>query len=570
MKKVKGTTLAGKALKNEGVKAIFTLSGGVLSGIYDTCLSDGIELIDMRHEQAVANAATGYAMATGKPGVAMVTAGPGVVNMVSGMAAAWHVGAPVVGIADHTPQVFEGMGVYQEFDPRELYRSITKWRGYCTTTRRIPEYIATAFRHATTGRQGPVFLEFPFETLLVEVDEKVAPIMRPNKYRTNARPCAEASLIRTAVKWLANAEKPGILVGSGVIWSGASKELMEFAELLNIPVCYAVGGKGAIPDDHPLCGGIVGFSFGSIAGADVLLAIGVRFEELVGYGAGDFYAPDVKVISVDIEPSEIGRNRPIDLGMWGDAKAVLTQLIEEAREAQVSSAKKRKQRKWVEQVMEVSKSIRDILYTDVSSSKKPIHPARLGSEVCKFLGKDSYLIMDGAEIQSYVTPLYCAGFPGSHLLALGGSLGHLGAGIPFAIGVKTAKPDKRVCVVTGDGSFLFNGSEIDTAVRHGKQIVVVIGNDCQWGFVRHDQQLNMHRDVCSKLNDNARYDKYAEGLGAYGELVTEPDQITPALKRAFASGLPAVIDVRTDPSIVSFVSSRGVEVRRKLLELCQS
>jgi len=404
----------------------------------------------------------------------------------------------------------------------------------------------------------------------MEVDEKVAPIMHPSKYRTKARPCAESSSIRTAVKWLANAEKPGILVGSGVIWSGASKELLEFAKLFNIPVCYAVGGKGAIPDDHPLCGGIVGFSFGSIAGADVLLAVGVRFEELLGYGTGDFYAPDTKVISVDIEPSEIGRNRPIDLGIFGDAKAVLAQLIEVAEEVHVSSNKKRKQAKWVEHVREVSKSIRDMLYTDVTSSKKPIHPSRLGKDVCEFLGKNSYLIMDGAEIQSYVTPLYCAGFPGSHMLALGGRLGHLGAGIPFALGVKTAKPEKKVCVVTGDGSFLFNSSEIDTAVRHKKQIIIVIGNDCQWGFVRHDQQLNMHRDVCSKLNENARYDKYAEGLGAYGELVTDPEQIKPALKRAFNSGLPAVLDVRTDPSIVSFVSQRGVEVRRRLLELCQS
>ncbi len=569
MARVKGSTLVGRALKNEGVSAVFTLSGGLLAAIYDTCVDEGIELVDMRHEQAVANAATGYALVAGEPGVAAVTAGPGAVNMASGMAAAWCACAPVIGISDHTPHCFEGLGVYQEFDCRDMYRSITKWRGYCTSTRRIPEYMATAFRYATTGRKGPVLVEFPFETLLVEVGEKEAPIMPPPKYRTSARPYGEPALVKRAVEWLLEAERPGVLIGSGILRSGASEELAKFAELLHIPVCYAVSGKGGIPDDHPLCGGIVGFGFGGIAGADVLLAIGVRFEELLGYGAGDFYAPDVRVISVDIEPTEIGRNRPIDLGIWGDAKAVLTQLIEAAKEALGSSGKKREETEWVRNVKNIAKSIQDMLHSEGSSSNRPIYPGRVAREVCEFLGKDSCIVMDGADIQSYVTPLYSASFPGSYILALGGPLGHMGGGIPFAIGVKTAMPDKRVVVVTGDGSFLFNASEIDTAVRHKKQIVVVIGNDCQWGFVRHDQQLNEHYDVCSKLSEDARYDKYAEGLGAYGELVTEPEEIKPALERAFASGLPAVLDVRTDPSIISFVDYRGVESRRKLLELYQ-
>ena len=320
MAQVKGSTLVGRALKNEGVKAVFTLAGGVLAAIYDTCVDEGIELVDMRHEQAVANAATGYALASGEPGVATVTAGPGAVNMASGMAAAWCACVPVIGISDHTPHVFEGMGVYQEFDCRDMYRSITKWRGYCTATQRIPEYVATAFRHATTGRKGPVLVEFPFETLLVDVDEKQAPIIPPHKYRTGARPYGEPALVKRAVEWLLEAERPGILIGSGIIWSGASEELMQFAELLNIPVCYAVGGKGGIPDDHPLCGGIVGFGFGGIAGADVLLSIGVRFEESLGYGAGDFYAPDVRVISVILNQPRSAETGPSTLGYGGMPK----------------------------------------------------------------------------------------------------------------------------------------------------------------------------------------------------------------------------------------------------------
>jgi acetolactate synthase-1/2/3 large subunit len=568
MVEVSGTTLVGRSLNNEGVKTIFTLCGGPsLISIYNTCVDEGIELIDMRHEQAVANAATGYAMATRGPGVALVTSGPGVVNMASGMAAAWYAGAPVIGICAHSPHYFEGKGAVQEFNSGDMFRSITKWRGYCTATHRIPEYIATAFRHANVGRKGPVLLDFPDDTLLLKVREERAAIVPPDKYRTTARHYGEPALAKKAVKLLLDAERPAILIGSGVLWSGASEELIQFAELLKIPVCYAIGGKGGIPDDHPLCGGIVAYEFGSIAEADVLLAIGVRFEEILGYGTGALYAPDVKVISVDIEPLEIGRNRPIDIGISGDARAVLTQLIEAANEALRSSGKKRKETEWVRKVRNTAESIWDALRSAASSPNKPIHPGRLGKEICEFLGKDAYLVSDGGEIQSHVVPQFCASFPGSFVSALGGLLGHLGGGIPFGIGVKTAKPDAEVLVIEGDGSFLFNASEIDTAVRHNKQIVVVVGNDCQWGAVRHCQELANYYDVCGKLNENVRYDKYAESLGAYGELVTDPGEIRPALGRAFDSGLPAVLDVRIDHSILTFINYYLTEQERRFNEL---
>jgi acetolactate synthase-1/2/3 large subunit len=568
MVEVSGTTLVGRSLNNEGVKTIFTLCGGPsLISIYNTCVDEGIELIDMRHEQAVANAATGYAMATRGPGVALVTSGPGVVNMASGMAAAWYAGAPVIGICAHSPHYFEGKGAVQEFNSGDMFRSITKWRGYCTATHRIPEYIATAFRHANVGRKGPVLLDFPDDTLLLKVREERAAIVPPDKYRTTARHYGEPALAKKAVKLLLDAERPAILIGSGVLWSGASEELIQFAELLKIPVCYAIGGKGGIPDDHPLCGGIVAYEFGSIAEADVLLAIGVRFEEILGYGTGALYAPDVKVISVDIEPLEIGRNRPIDIGISGDARAVLTQLIEAANEALRSSGRKREETEWVRKVRNTAESIWDALRSAASSPNKPIHPGRLGKEICEFLGKDAYLVSDGGEIQSHVVPQFCASFPGSFVSALGGLLGHLGGGIPFGIGVKTAKPDAEVLVIEGDGSFLFNASEIDTAVRHNKQIVVVVGNDCQWGAVRHCQELANYYDVCGKLNENVRYDKYAESLGAYGELVTDPGEIRPALGRAFDSGLPAVLDVRIDHSILTFINYYLTEQERRFNEL---
>jgi acetolactate synthase-1/2/3 large subunit len=270
---------------------------------------------------------------------------------------------------------------------------------------------------------------------------------------------------------------------------------------------------------------------------------------------------------VDIEPTEIGRNRPVDLGIWGDAKAILIELIESAKEALGSPGTKREETEWVRSVKSVVKTIEETLHAGASSSDTPINPSRLGKEVCEFLGKDSHIVMDGGDIFAHVTPLYCASFPGSFISGHGGLFGHLGGGIPFGIGVKTARPVRKVLVVTGDGSFMLNGSEIDTAVRHNKQIVVVVGNDCQWGAVIHDQQLNQCGEFCSKLSEDVRYDKYAESLGAYGELVTEPEGIQPALKRAFDSGLPAVLDVRTDPTALNFANYRGVEARRELVEM---
>ncbi|MBE0479769.1 MAG: thiamine pyrophosphate-binding protein [Dehalococcoidia bacterium] len=564
MAKINGGTLIGKTLKNEGVKVAFTLCGG-LSGIYDSCVDEGIELIDMRHEQAAANAATGYAMATRRPGVAMVTEGPGVINMAPGIATAWHASAPVIGMCTHTASCFDGMGAVQEFDSADLYRSITKWRGYCTSTSRVPEFVATAFRHAMSARKGPVLLDFPDDTLMLEVDEGQAPIHAPYSYRTEARPYGDPALIRQAAQLLLKAEKPGILIASGILWAEASEELMRFAEIVNVPVCYAIGGKSGIPDDHPLCGGPVGYNWGTIAGADVLLALGVKFEEVLNYGKGDFFSPDVKLISVNIDPAEIGRNRPITLGIWGDARAVLTQLADAA--GRILGGKKRPDTDWVRYARDTARSIRDTLYAEASSDMKPIDPRRLGREVCEFADEDTYMVMDGGDIQAHVTPMFRATFPGSFVSATGGSLGHLGGGIPFGIGIKTARPDKKVIVIEGDGSFLLNASEIDTAMRHHKQIIVIVSNDCQWGMVRHDQQLNKHKDVCSKLSEDVRYDRYAESMGAYGEFVTDPGEIKGALRRAYDSGLPAVLDVRTDPSVLSFADYRGVELRSYLLQL---
>jgi acetolactate synthase-1/2/3 large subunit len=228
MAAVNGATLVGKALKNEGVKAVFTLSGGpMVISVYNTCVDEDMELIDMRHEQAAANAATGYAMATRGPGVAMVTSGPGVINMASGMAAAWYACAPVIGICGHTPYVLEGKGAVQEFDPMSMYQNITKWRGYCTAAHRIPEYVASAFRNATTGRKGPVLLEFSDDAILTKVKEQQVPILPPQRYRSTARPYGEPALVQKALRWLLKAKRPGILIGSGVFWSDASKELIE-------------------------------------------------------------------------------------------------------------------------------------------------------------------------------------------------------------------------------------------------------------------------------------------------------------------------------------------------------
>ena len=391
MTKVTGGRLLVKALKNEGVKCIFALSGGHVEPIFQGCIDEKVKLIDVRHEQAAALAAEGWARVTGQPGVAVVTAGPGVTNTLTGLWNSFECKAPVIIFGGRSPLSEFELGSLQDIDTLALTEPITKWRRGGYETKRIPEYVSMAYRQAVSGRPGPAYLEFPQDVLEAEVEE--GEITFPVNYRTIARPPGDPALIKKAVEMLLNAKKPVVIAGSGIWWSRAEKELRELIELVKLPLILTQMARGAVPEDHPLCFGPTRVGTRQ---ADVVLLIGTRLNYGLNFGRPSLFGTEGKWIQIDIEPEEIGRNRPIDVGITGDAKAVLSQIVEEARDR----CKGRKELPWIEECREYVRSRQNQLGAEMNSDSVPIHPARLCREIRDFIDRDAIIVMDGGGLHS--------------------------------------------------------------------------------------------------------------------------------------------------------------------------
>ncbi len=533
MSKVSGGRLAVRALKKEGVECIFALAGGHIDPIFQACIDEKVRIIDVRHEQAAALAAEGWARATGKPGVAVVTAGPGVTNVMTGLWNSFECQAPVIVFGGRSAVSQFEMGSLQDLDSLSMVTSVTKWRRAGYETRRIPEYISMAYRQALGGRPGPVYLEFPSDVLGAEVEE--GEVVFPTNYRTQARPQGDAALVKKATDLLLGAKRPVVIAGSGIWWSKAGKELQELIELIKLPLILIQMGRGSVPEDHPLCFGPTRVGTRQ---ADVVLLIGTRLNYGLNFGRPPLFNDEAKWIQVDIEATEIGRNRSIDIGITGDAKAVIQQVISEAKDR----AKGRKESPWVEECREYVKGRQEQLKADTDSDNVPIHPARLCKEIRDFLDRDATVVMDGGDITVWGAAVL-KGYEPGHWMD-NGPTGCLGVGIPFAMAAKLARPDKQVLALQGDGSFGLNGMEFDTMVRHHIPVVCVIANDEAWGMTMHEQQAKgMDRVIGTRLGFRS-YDKVMQAFGGYGETVERPQDIRPALARAFASGLPACINVR--------------------------
>ncbi|MFX0035945.1 MAG: thiamine pyrophosphate-binding protein [Candidatus Hermodarchaeota archaeon] len=561
MAKVNGAQLVVRALDNQGVNVIFTLCGDnrlIYHYCQDSsCTETGIDIIDFRHEQATGHAAIGYYLATGQVGVCSVQSGPGITNLFPSIPIAYDASIPIVAICSSTALMdFEKLA-QNEIDVVPSFRPVTKWSGYCYETARIPEYINMAFRIAATGRPGPVLLLIPFDVLIKECDDELDIIQRAfmpvQKLRSFYGPYGNKELIIEATDLLMKAKKPLIIAGSGVAFSDACSELRKFAELLQIPVGLWGFGLGEFPPDHPLYFGpaspLDGPGTALLQKVDVALILGSRITELMNYGYMPYFSDDAKLIQVDIKAEEIGRNRAIEIPIVGDIKGVLTQLIDATKE---KLEKRRTETLWVKSIQEYLKKFEERLEKEGSSDKIPIQPQRLVKEIRDFMPKDGIIILDGGDTTIWGLTYLRAYF--SKALYFSGGLGiqHLGGGVPMAIASKYVYPEKKVLVLTGDGSFLFNGKEIETALRFNLPIVVVISNDRLWGMVARGQKMSHGKKffgLGTSLSNKTRYDKYAEAFNCFGELVTDPNGIRPALQRAFDSGIPAVIDVRINPKV---------------------
>jgi acetolactate synthase-1/2/3 large subunit len=526
-----GGSLVARALKQAGVECVFTLCGGHVMPIYEGCLDEGIRIIDVRHEQAAAHAADAWSrLNPGKIGVAIVTAGPGVTDAVTGVANAWRANSPMVCIGGQGPFLNTGRGSLQEMDHVALMKPITKWAGACYHTDRLGEYVELAIRHAVSGIPGPSFLEIPMDVLMDRIDlDKV----RVSAIRTSPPAIApDHATCMEALRVLENAERPVLMAGTSVKWSNAQPELGAFLGRTDMPA-YANGmGRGTIPRDSKHL-----FSRtrrDAIKGCDVLVLAGCVLDFRMNFGRD--IPDDAKIIQLDMDNRLIGQNRPADVALVGnlansfqglldamDAEGFSLDFTAHADTLRETEAKKRG-----------GASERD--------DSVPIVSSRFCQEVADFVATDDDMIVigDGGDIvagAAKVVPI-----PKNGMWMDPGPLGTLGVGMPFALAAQAAYPDKKVLIVYGDGSFGLNGFEYDTAVRFDLPIVGIVGNDAAWGQMMRPQGAFFKRYVATDLA-YTRYDQVVEALGGHGENVEQPDQIRPALERAYASGKPACVNV---------------------------
>lgn len=546
-----GAQLAAQALIDQGVDVIYTLSGGHITPIYQHLENSSIRLFDTRHEQAAVWMAEAYGRFNRKPGVAMVTAGPGFTNALTPIASAKMANTPLVLISGCV-----GIEMMEKLDLQDMRQlpviePMVKKAFVCHKPERTAEFIDMAFREAISGRPGPVYLELPVDMLNAALPEGVVP--KRNITRVESKP-VDIAKAGQLVELLKQAEKPMIIAGSGSWYADAGEEITWLAENAGIPVFTAAMGRGVIPDTHPYCfeASIAirpGAALFASMSTDLLIVLGNRFS--LFYIFGDLFNPAAKKVQVDIEPEEIGRNQQIDLPIMSDVKALVNEVNNVVSQNGVAAELKAKFNPWFEELKVQEKAGKDQGKPDWEKEGAPIHPMRLAKEIDNFLSQeDDILVTDGGDTTTWIGMTRTTKKAGHYLDY--GLFGCIGGGVPYAMAAKSLNPDKRVCLLTGDGSIGFNFMEFENAVRKNLPFVVVISNDQGWGMIRHSQEIRVgHAIPDGTWIGPVNYHEIVETLGGKGFYVEKPEDIRPALEEAFACGKVACVNVMTDTTTVS-------------------
>ncbi len=535
-----GGHLVARALRNEGTSCVFTLCGGHVAPIYDGCLRESIDIIDTRHEQAAAHAADGWARLTRSAGVAIVTAGPGVTDAVTGVANAFQAQSPLVVLGGAAELRVAGRGALQEMEQVALMRPITKWAAQATDARRLPELVQTAFRVATSGVPGPVFLELPFDVLTAQVEDPGQPPPLPKWPRMPGDPDA----IARAAQLLAEAKRPVAFVGSQVWWDDAHEALRAFVERVGVPTVMNAMGRGALAHDDPFA--VHQARKQAFRKTDCILVVGTPLDFRVGYGAG--IAADAKVIQIDRDPLRIAQNRPAHAVVMGDARSILSSLADAAHAA---GARPDRYAAWVEELRAHEARAQAELAAHAGSDARPTNHYRLGRAIADAVaGEDAILIGDGGDCVALASKVIPLSRPGRWLDP--GPLGCLGVGAPFALAAKKLYPNAKVVVLSGDGSFGLNGFDFESCVRFNLPVTVVVGNDAAWGQIRGPQVMifGAERAPATKLAPT-RYDRVVEAFGGRGVHVEDPAQLTAAIRDAMAGNQVTCINAPIDPEFVT-------------------
>ncbi|GAA3475077.1 thiamine pyrophosphate-binding protein [Nonomuraea roseola] len=538
---ISGGHLVAKALKAEGVDVIYTLCGGHIIDIYDGCVDEGIEVIDVRHEQVAAHAADGYARITGKPGCAVVTAGPGTTDAVTGVANAFRAESPMLLIGGQGALSQHKMGSLQDLPHVDMMTPITKFAATVPSTERVADLVSMAFRECYHGAPGPSFLEIPRDVLDAKVPLDKARI--PASYRASTKQAGDPEAIERLADLLAHSEKPCILLGTQVWTCRGTDAAIDFVRALNVPAYMNGSGRGTLPPGDPHH-----FQLSrryAFTEADLIIIVGTPFDFRMGYGKR--LSPTAAVVQIDLDYRTVGKNRDIDLGIVGDAGAVLSAVTQAAGGRIQNAAARRKE--WIEELRTVETQAYTKRLPRQHSDVRPIDPYRLVHEINEFLTEDSVYIGDGGDIVTFSGQVVQPKSPGHWMDP--GPLGTLGVGVAFAMAAKQARPDKEVVALFGDGAFSLTGWDFETMVRFDLPFIGVIGNNSSMNQIRYGQAAKYGEDrgrIGNTLGD-VRYDEFAKLLGGHGEEVRDPADIAPALQRARESGKPSLINVWVDPEV---------------------
>jgi acetolactate synthase-1/2/3 large subunit len=530
MAQVHGGRLVAQALKRHGISHVFTLCGGHIQAIYDGCIDENIRVIDTRHEQTAGHAADGYARVSGVPGVCLVTAGPGITDVVTAVANAQRAGVPMICIGGAGPKALCDMGSLQDMDSVTLMRPISKWSVQVPEVGRIKEYIDSAFRIAQANLPGPVYLEMPLDLLMNYADD-AEPLTGP--IRPVPRPAGDPNSIDRAAEILKKAERPAFIIGAQIRWSERRDIVREFADAVQAPFFLNGMARGALPYAHP--GSFTRSRRQALLESDAVFVFGTPFDFRVDYGRPGTWNPSAKIVQVDLDGNELGRNRGVDLAIHGDSGLVLAQLLRAVGKKQCPA--------WLSALRDKETQQRAKMSAEIASDADPPNPLRVCHEVGKRLGKHDVVVGDGGDFvatAAYVLPLE---WP--QLWMDPGPLGTLGIGPGYAMAAQLLRPDARTVIMYGDGSFGLNGMEFEAMVRQKIPIIAVIGNDAGWTQIRRGQvaMYGEERAVATALA-YTRYDKVVEALGGRGYNVETVAELGPALDAAFASGEPACVNVK--------------------------
>lgn len=521
-----GGELAVSVLAGYGVREIFTLNGAHVWPIYDACLKQELRIVDTRHEQTATFAAEGMAKLTRRPGVAVLTAGPGVTNGVSAVTSAQANGAPLVVLGGRAPHGRWGAGSLQEFDHVPLMTPITKWARTAEATGDIAKLVDEAVASALTPHRGPVFLDIPLDVIFGQADADVpaAAVLR------GADP--DPDEVARAAALIAGAERPCLVAGSDVWWDGAWEALRRCVESLRVPVLMNGLGRGCLAADHELA---FARTRGALKQADVVVVVGTPLDFRLSFGSFG----TAQVVHVVDSPEQRAGHVATAASPAGDLSAILDGIA-------AWSGDRADHEPWIAKLRDEEHAKRADEVAALEADSDPIHPARVYGELRARLDRDAVVVCDGGDFVSYAGKFVDSYQPGCWLDP--GPLGCLGTGLGYAMAARVAHPDRQVVLLLGDGAAGFSLMDVDTLVRLGLPVVMVVGNNGIWGLEKHPMQLIYGYDVACDLQPATRYDEVVKALGGAGETVERPADLGGALARAFASGVPYLVNVLTDPA----------------------